>query len=312
MSVATRTQPPQLPSKRPKPAYQTNWGRMYRGRSDHLLEQYPLTRRRGRVQLIFTSPPFVLNRKKKYGNLQGQEYVDWLAQFATLFCDYLCPDGSIVIELGNAWERGQPTMTTLGVEALIAFQKAADLRLCQEFVWYNPARLPSPAQWVNVERIRVKDAFTRLWWMSPVPRPKADNRKVLREYSASMRALLARGTYNAGGRPSEHHIGETSFLNDNGGAIPPNVLQFANTRSADPYQQYCRDKELPLHPARMPPQLARFFIEFLTDENDLVMDPFAGSNTTGAVAESLRRRWLSIEARADYVRASRGRFTYLR
>lgn len=73
-----------------------------------------------------------------------------------------------------------------------------------------PARLPSPAQWVTVERIRVKDAFTRVWWMSSNPRPKADNRRVLREYSESMKKLLDTGKYNAGRRPSEHHIGNTS------------------------------------------------------------------------------------------------------
>ena len=42
--------------------------------------------------------------------------------------------------------------------------------------------------------------------------PKADNRKVLRPYSESMKSLLKRGSYNAGKRPSEHSIGEKSFL----------------------------------------------------------------------------------------------------
>jgi site-specific DNA-methyltransferase (cytosine-N4-specific) len=282
---------------------------MYCGKSDELLEQYPLTLRRGKVQLIFTSPPFVLNRKKKYGNLQGQEYVDWLASFARLCREYVRPGGSIVIELGNAWESGRPTMTTLAVKALIEFQEAADLHLCQEFIWFNPARLPSPAQWVNVERVRVKDAFTRLWWMSPSPRPKADNRRVLCGYSASMQALLRRKKYNAGPRPSEHHIGGRSFLKDNGGAIPANVLQFSNTKSRCPYHQYCQKHDLRLHPARMPVELASFFIRFLTEESDLVLDPFAGSNTTGAVAEGLKRRWISIEAEREYVEGSRGRFT---
>ena len=307
---------------RPKSVYETKLGRMYCGKAEDLLAAYPITIRRGKVQLVFTSPPFPLNRKKKYGNLQGEEYVDWLAAFAPLLRDYLTEDGSIVMELGNAWEAGLPTMSTLPLKALLAFQEKADLHLCQEFICFNTAKLPTPAQWVTVDRTRVKDAFTRVWWMAPSPTPKADNRKVLTEYSKSMKRLLERGTYNPGRRPSEHQIGKTSFLADHGGAIPPNVLMpklqhmlpellevlpIANTRSTDPYQEYCRQNNVEPHPARMPTELVRFFIEFLTDERDLVLDPFAGSNTTGAEAERLGRRWLALEADPGYAASSRSR-----
>jgi site-specific DNA-methyltransferase (cytosine-N4-specific) len=161
---------------------------------------------------------------------------------------------------------------------------------------------------VNVERIRVKDAYTNVWWMSRTPRPKADNRRVLVNYSPAMRKLLARGTYNAGERPSQHNIGETSFLTDHGGAIPPNVLTVSNTRSTDAYRKYCKANNLKLHPARMPPELAEFFIRFLTEERDIVFDPFGGSNTTGAVAETLDRQWFTTELDRSYIESSRGRF----
>jgi DNA modification methylase len=202
--------------------------------------------------------------------------------------------------------------------------------------WYNPARLPSPIQWVNRDRIRVKDAFTRIWWMSPTTRPKADNRKVLREYSPSMKRLIETGKYNAGPRPSEHHIGAESFKTDNSGAIPPNVggaeavpaldgmitpqgfaeylegttnlLKAANTLSSDDYRKFCMKRGAPVHPARMPSTLVEFFVKFLTDEGDMVLDPFAGSNTTGAVAQALGRRWLSVDAEWQYAAHSIGRF----
>lgn len=261
------------------------------------------------VQLLLTSPPFPLNRKKKYGNLTGSEYVNWLAGLAPQLADLLTPSGSIVIELGNAWVLGEPVMSTLALEALLAFLHEGELKLCQAFVWHNPARLPTPAQWVNIDRIRVKDSFTHIWWMSRSSRPKADNRRVLREYSKSMRNLLKSGKYNDGGRPSQHRIGEKSFLTDNGGSIPSNVLTFSNTVSNnDPYLDYCRKHSIDVHPARMPQDIATFFINFLTDENDIVLDPFAGSNTTGAVAESLRRKWVSVEPNVDYVQGSIGRF----
>ena len=303
-------------------AYRTAAGQMFVGKTEEALQQPPLTHWRGKVQLLFTSPPFPLVREKKYGNLQGEAFARWLAGYANLFTDYLTPDGSIVIELGNGWVQGQPTMSTASLKAFLAFQEAADLHLCQEFICYNPARLPTPAEWVTVRRVRVKDSFTRVWWMSPTPHPKADNRRVLTAYSDSMRKLLQKGSYTGGKRPSEHHIGPRSFLQNNGGAIPPNVLvppgadqlelqsvlSIANTASNNAYNRLCRDRQLKKHPAVMPELLVEFFIQFLTEPGDLVLDPFAGSNTTGAVAERLGRRWLSVEADAEYAAASQVRF----
>jgi site-specific DNA-methyltransferase (cytosine-N4-specific) len=260
------------------------------------------------VQMVFTSPPFPLNRKKRYGNRTGEEYLDWLGDLAEPLGDLLAEDGSLVVEMGNAWEPGEPVMSTLALRALLKLLESGGLYLCQQFVVHNPARLPSPAQWVNVDRIRVKDAYTNVWWMSRTPRPKADNRRVLSEYSPSMKKLLHRQSYNSGGRPSQHMIGETSFLADHGGAIPPNVLTISNTVSTDEYRRYCRAEGLRVHPARMSPKLVEFFLKFLTDEGDLVLDPFAGSNTTGATAEALGRRWLAVEPDADYIAGSVGRF----
>lgn len=281
---------------------------MLQGLSDSILDDGSLSRFEGKVNLIFTSPPFPLNRKKRYGNRTGDEYIRWLSAFGPLFKKMLAPDGSIVLEMGNSWEPGRPVMSTLALRALLEFQSQNELQLCQEFVWQNPAKLPSPAQWVNVERIRVKDSFTKLWWMSPNYKPKADNQRILQAYSQAMKDLLKKGAYNAGARPSQHRIGETSFLRDNGGAIPSNVLTYANTLSADPYQSYCRRKGFQVHPARMPIDLATFFIKFLTEPGDIVLDPFGGSNTTGAAAEGLQRYWITIEAEEDYIKGSRGRF----
>jgi DNA modification methylase len=289
-------------------AYQTGYGRMLHGLSDDILKSGALERFEGKVNLVFTSPPFPLNRKKRYGNKTGDEYIEWLSAYGPLLKKMLTPDGSIVMEVGNAWEQGSPVMSTLPIRSLLQFQEDNELFLCQEFVWQNPAKLPSPAQWVNVDRVRVKDSFTKIWWMSASERPKADNRRVLQEYSKSMKDLLKTGKYNAGKRPSEHNIGEQSFNTDNGGAIPGSVLTFANTQANDEYQVYCRDQEIELHPARMPIELAGFFINFLTDPGDLVLDPFGGSNTTGAAAERLGRFWLSIEAEEKYISGSMGRF----
>ena len=293
----------------PRVAYVTDQGKMIEGTIESSLEAGLCAEAEGAVQLLLTSPPFPLNRKKKYGNLQGQDYIDWLSGLAPRLGKLLTPTGSLVIELGNAWVPGEPVMSTLALEALLAFRKSGRFKLCQTFVWHNPARLPTPAQWVNVERIRVKDAFTHVWWMSRTSHPKADNRRVLKEYSRSMKDLLQSGRYNDGQRPSEHRIGRKSFLKDNGGAIPSNVLTVSNTASRnDAYLDYCRTHDIDVHPARMPKDVVAFFVKYLSDDNDLIFDPFAGSNTTGAVAEQLKRRWISIEPESEYVQGSLGRF----
>ncbi|OPZ94621.1 MAG: Modification methylase PvuII [Firmicutes bacterium ADurb.Bin419] len=300
--------------------YKTKLGEYYIGDSIKNIKGAFGKKFKGKVQLILTSPPFPLNSKKKYGNKQGEEYKKWFAELAPLFADLLAPNGSIIIELGNAWEPGRPVQSLLHLESLLAFvgSKDADLRLCQEFICYNPSRLPSPAQWVTVNRIRTVDSYTHVWWMSKSDFPKSDNTKILRPYSQSMKRLLKKKKYNSGKRPSEHVIGEKSFLSDNGGSImhnllefeqidperdlrlPQNIMSFANTSSNDYFLKACRQKEIKPHPARMSSQLASFFIEFLTDKNDLVFDPFAGSNTTGYCAERLDRKWVSIDISDEY------------
>ena len=282
---------------------------MYCCRAEDFLSSPAALRLANKVQLIFTSPPFPLNTKKAYGNLQGEQYTLWLAKFAPLFKSLLTPTGSIVLEMGNAWEPGAPVMSTLALESLLKFLRWGNLKLAQQFICYNPARLPSPAQWVNVERIRLKDSYTHVWWMAATERPYADNRCVLKPYSAAMLSLLKKRTYNSGKRPSGHNIGSESFLKDNNGAIPSNVLTRSNTSNGDPYQTYCRKHDLDPHPARMHMEVPEFFIKLLTKKGDVVLDPFAGSNTTGAAAEKLKRRWIAIEASTDYIRGSRGRFT---
>jgi DNA modification methylase len=285
------------------PVYRTKHGTMYKGLIEEVIKTKEFGRLKGKAQLLFFSPPFPLNRKKRYGNETGTEYVRWLARLAPLFKELLTPTGSIVVEVGNAWEKGSPVMSVLAMRAMLAFMKKGGLNLCQQFICDNPARLPGPVQWVNRERIRVKDSFTHVWWLAVT-----DHRRVLKPYSKAMLDLIRTKRYNAGQRPSGHLIGKESFFTDNGGAIPSNCLSFSNTKANDPYQQYCREHKIKPHPARMPIGLAEFFIKFLTDENDLVIDPFSGSNTTGAAAEGLKRKWVSVEARDEYILASKSRF----
>jgi len=258
------------------------------------------------VDLIVTSPPFALKRKKDYGNVDAQEYVPWFMDFAMEFKRILKDQGSLVIDIGGTWIKGQPTRSLYHFELVIALCRTLGFHLAQEFYWYNPSKLPSPAEWVTVRRIRVKDAVDPIWWLSKTPEPKASNWQVLKPYSDSMKKLLENG-YKAQLRPSGHDISE-NFSKDNQGAIPPNLLSLANTDSNSTYLRECRRRGIKPHPARFPHGLPEFFIRFLTDPGDLVVDPFAGSNITGEVAERLGRRWLAFELVEEYLEASRFRF----
>jgi len=258
------------------------------------------------VDLVVTSPPFGLVRKKGYGNADADQYVEWFRPFAASFRRVVRDTGSVVIDIGGAWMPGQPTRSLYHFKLLVMFCEEFGFHLAQEFYWWNPARLPTPAEWVTVRRIRVKDAVNCIWWLSPTPWPRADNRRVAQPYSASMRQLLRNG-YKARKRPSGHDISE-KFRRDNGAAIPPNLIAVAHTESNTKYLRYCQAHGLRPHPARFPAEIPEFFVRMLTDPGDLVVDPFAGSCATGEVCERLNRRWMCVEIVEPYLRGAVGRF----
>lgn len=288
-----------------RPYYQTQYGAAFLGDSLEFMKQIPDKS----VNLVMTSPPFALKRKKEYGNVAAKEYVDWFIPFAEQMKRIIADDGSIVIDIGGTWIKGQPTRSLYHFKLVIALVEEVGLHLAQEFYWYNPAKLPSPAEWVTVRRIRAKDAVNTVWWLSKTPFPRANNRKVLRPYSSSMKDLLKNG-YKAKKRPSGHDISE-KFNQDNGGAIPPNLIELANTDSNSWYLKSCRNANIKPHPARFPHGLPEFFVKFLTEPGDLVIDPFAGSVVTGDVCEAQARPWLAFEIQEDYLNASKFRFPEL-
>lgn len=286
-----------------KPFYTTRLGKILHGDSVGVLshEMKP-----GSVDLIMTSPPFGLVRKKDYGNADAREYLDWFRPFADAFKQVLKENGSLVIDIGGAWIPGQPTRSLYHFKLLIMLCEEYGFHLAQEFYWWNPAKLPTPAEWVTVRRIRVKDAINCVWWLSPTPWPRAENRRVLQPYSESMRDLLRNG-YKPMKRPSGHNISE-KFGTDNGAAIPPNLIALAHTESNGQYLRYCKELGIKAHPARYPAELPEYFIRMLTDVGDFVVDPFAGSCVTGEVCQRLGRKWVCIDLVEKYLQGAVGRF----
>lgn len=147
----------------------TNFGRIFHGDSLEFLKQTDPHS----VDLIVTSPPFGLVRKKEYGNVDADQYLAWFKPFSEAFKRVLKPAGSPVIDIGGAWVSGQPTRSLYHYELLIMLCRQIGFHLAQEFFWWNPSKLPTPAEWVTVRRVRVKDAVNCVWWLSVTPWPKA-------------------------------------------------------------------------------------------------------------------------------------------
>jgi len=298
-----------------EPFYSTDFGAAYLGDSLELLKTIP----DNTINAVITSPPYALHFKKEYGNVSKSDYVEWFLPFATEILRILRDDGSFVLNIGGSYNKGLPTRSIYHFKLLVALVEEIGFHLAQECFWYNPAKMAMPAEWVTVRRIRVKDSVEYVWWFSKTPHPKASNRKVLKQYSSDMMRLNKRGVRPAL-RPSGHNIKSSFDKVDAGGAIPPNVvendapadmLKFGNNAANDPYTKRCKEAGIKIHPARFPSALPEFFVRMLTDECDIVLDPFAGSNTLGMVAETLSRRWIAMEENAEYLQASKFRFEYV-
>jgi DNA modification methylase len=254
----------------------------------------------GSVHLICTSPPYPLNRQKQYGNRAEREHIAWLTERAAAWKDLLTDDGSLLLNLGDVWVTGEPTMSLYQERLLIALVDQLGYHVAQKLYWRSPTRLPAPAAWVTVRRVRVRHTLENVWWLSKTAHPKADNRNVLVPYSQRMRETLQRGT-DAGARPSGHRITSRSFQTDNGGAIPESLIVASNAGISRAYLDGCRSRNLPVHPARYPEALPEFAIKLTTDPGDVVCDFFAGSLTTAVVADRLDRRWIAADRSKAYL-----------
>ncbi len=259
------------------------------------------------VNLIVTSPPYALIKKKKYGNENSDAYLDWFRPFAEEFYRVLADNGSFVLNIGGSWNKGEPTRSLYHFKILIMLCEECGFHLAQELYFWNPSKLPNPAEWCTIRKIRVKDSVEPVWWLSKTPYPKASNQRVLQPYSKSMTNLLTTG-YKAKLRPSGHNI-SGNFMTPHKGSIPPNLLALPNTESNSHYLNYCVEHKLDPHPARFPGALPEYFIRMCTDRNDLVIDPFGGSCVTGEVAERLERRWVCCDTVEEYLKGAVGRFS---
>jgi site-specific DNA-methyltransferase (cytosine-N4-specific) len=264
------------------------------------------------VDLILTSPPYPLTTKKTYGNFEPDAHIDWLTSLAADWKQRLTDTGSLILNLADVFTPGAPAVSLYQERLLIRLCDELGYTLAQKFYWENSSKIPGPAEWVCVRRIRVTPSIEQVYWLTNNPTTaKANNRQILRSYSHSMQERIAHGGENnkrRHKRPSGHLLKPGAFAVDNGGSIPHNLIIAPNTESNSLYQTRCRQERLPIHPARFPKALPTFFIQFLTEPGNLVFDPLAGSATTAEAAEALGRHWIISERSLTYLQGAALRF----
>jgi DNA modification methylase len=111
------------------PLYTTDYGAAYVGDSLLLLDRLEPDS----IDLVLTSPPFALQRKKTYGNVEQDDYVEWLLEFCKKVYRVLSPTGSFVLDLGGAYQSKRPVRSLYNYRILIELCDRLDFRLAEEF-----------------------------------------------------------------------------------------------------------------------------------------------------------------------------------
>jgi DNA modification methylase len=260
------------------------------------------------VNLVFTSPPYPLEgNKKQYGNLTGAYYTEWLLDIASQWKRAITPDGSILLNLADVWNKGSPTRSLYIEKLLLGLCEDIGLHLADRCFWECPNRIPA-SYWVTHKRVRLNSSHEHLLWLSKSPFPKADNKNVLEPYKnlKAMQAMQNRVIGKAG--PNGHLSSKNAFKTIHEGRIPHSVMEYANASSTDgAFAKECRLRNLEIHPARMPLPLAKFWLKFLTDEEDHVHDSFIGSGVTALAAEQLNRIWSGCDRSLLYLNGAHAR-----
>lgn len=264
------------------------------------------------ICLMMTSPPYPLANQRQYGGVDQKAYVQWLCTTIEPIIKRLKPGGNIVLNLGvDIFEPGSPARSTY-VERVTLALCDMGLSLMDRFIWQNPQKPPGPIQYASLQRVQCNAGYEMCLWFTNSPSEViADNRRVLQPHTEQHKRLIAKGGENrersfSGGA---YRVYQGSFGNDTPGRIPRNILTIPH-RDMDqaPARAFAREHGIPEHPAPMPTRLAEFFVQFLSEVGDLVVDPFGGMATTGRAAEKHKRRWLVTERCRQYIASAAERF----
>jgi DNA modification methylase len=267
------------------------------------------------IHLVITSPPYPLAKPRSYGNPTESQYVDWICKTIEPVVKNLVQGGSICLNVSNdVFMTGTPARSLYRERLIIALHDRLGLYKMDEIIWHNPSKAPAPIQWASKERVQLNVAWEPVYWLTNNPALiRSDNRRVLLQHTQKHLEFIKSGGQKniASHSDGAYQLRSGSYSNQTVGRIPRNVLTIGHS-CADQreYKQQARENNLPAHGAAMPLKLASFFIKFLTEPGELVVDPFAGSFSTAKEAEKLGRRWICTDNILEYVVGAASRFTH--
>ena len=267
----------------------------------------------GPVHLYLSSPPYPLAKPRAYGNPTREEYVDFICECLEPVLPKLAAGASIALNISNdIFCQGLPSRELFRQRLTIALADRFGLHLADELIWHNPSKPTGPVQWASKTRQQLHYGYETVLWMTNDPEKlRSNNNRVLEPHTERHRKLLSAGGDANHRRSSDgaHCIRPGSYSHQTAGRIPRNVLRMGHScASQREYKAASQALGLPAHGAPFPVRLAEFLIKFLTQPGDLVVDGMAGSCTTGVAAESLKRRWVCVDAMAEYIRGAATRF----
>lgn len=291
-------------------AYSTELGIAMIGWCRNVFNNFP-----GEIHLALTSPPYPIRQARAYGNPTEKEYVDWLLFNIEPLVSKLTDGGSLCLQLSNDIFLQNSPARSLYVERLVlALNDKLGLQLMDRMPWINLSKPPGPRMWASKNRVHLNVGHEMVLWFTNNPaKVTSNNQRVLKPHSDRHLKLIEAGGFkghvvNSDGAYRKY---DGSYGNPTAGAIPKNVLEYGHAcGNQRGYQKAARHLGLPSHGASFPLRLVMFLIEFLTSPGQLVVDPFAGSNTVGLGAELLGRQWLSVDNIVEYVLGSALRFTW--
>ena len=265
------------------------------------------------ISLVLTSPPYPLKRPRAYGNAPTSEYVDWLCSAIEPILKNLQRGGSICLNLGNdVFISGTPARSTYLERLVIAFEDRFGLYKMDMIPWVNPCKPPGPMQWASKTRQQLNAGWEPIYWFTNDPKHcQSNNNRILEPHSEAHLAFVKKGGMKQRRVNSDgaYYLKEGAYSKVTEGKIPRNVISLShNCADQRQYKIAARSAGLQAHGAAFPVALAEKLISFLTEKGDLVVDPFAGSNTTGKAAEKLGRRWIASDIVYEYVVGSALRF----
>lgn len=258
------------------------------------------------IHLVLSSLPYPLRTPRKYGNPPEASYVDWVCNLMEPLVRQLVPGGSILLNVGaDVFLEGSPARSLYVERLVLALADRYLLSKMDSLIMNNPCRPPGPMQWASRTRQQLVATYEYMLWFTNDPvNVRSDNRRVLKPHTEVHRKLIERGgeTRSTSYGDGAHRVRPGSYASPTAGTIPRNVLtQSHNCIDKMALAKMAAAAGLPIHGATMNLKLAQFLIEFLSEPQDLIVDPCGGWMRTGKAAELSGRRWCATEQFAEYV-----------